>query len=203
MADVFEEEEEEEEEENSTVSSTGPSTPAAPSSVAETPETVTQLIDSSKSMTQSSAFPSPMSRVSYDAQCISTAPSSVAEDNFQSLLMGEPGPEVRISVDDIPSLTSSNSTMTRESILAQNPQARYPPLSDQPRPASFTSTAFGRRRSSLASLSRLINSSHGERSKLSIEVQLDSEPEKKTKSSKTKRLSRMMQFWKPKEGRSS
>ncbi|KAL2128300.1 hypothetical protein VTI74DRAFT_9378 [Chaetomium olivicolor] len=155
------------------------------------------------SMTQSSAVPSPRSPMSYDAQCISTAPSSVTEDNFQSLLMGEPGPEVRISVDDIPSLTSTNSAMTRESILAQNPQARYPPLGDQPRPASFTSTAFGRRRSSLASLSRLINSSHGERSKLSIEVQLDSEPEKKTKTSKTKRLSRMMQFWKPKESHSA
>jgi hypothetical protein len=152
------------------------------------------------SMTQSSAFPSPRSPMSYDAQCISTAPSSITEDNFQSLLMGEPGPEVRISVDDIPSLTSSNSTMTRESLFAQNPQARYPPLNDQPRPASFTSTAFGRRRSSLASLSRLINSSHGERSKLSIEVPMDSEPEKKVKSSKTKRLSRMMQFWKSKDG---
>lgn len=152
------------------------------------------------SMTQSSAFPSPRSPMSYDAQCISTAPSSVTEDNFHSLLMGEPGPEVRISVDDIPSLTSSNSTMTRDSLFAQHPQARHPPLNDQPRPASFTSTAFGRRRSSLASLSRLINSSHGERSKLSIEVPMDSEPEKKTKSSKTKRLSRMMQFWKSKDG---
>jgi len=152
------------------------------------------------SMTQSSAFPSPRSPMSYDAQCISTAPSSITEDNFQSLLMGEPGPEVRISVDDIPSLTSSNSTMTRESLFAQHPQARHPPLNDQPRPASFTSTAFGRRRSSLASLSRFINSSHGERSKLSIEVPMDSEPEKKAKASKTKRLSRMMQFWKSKEG---
>jgi hypothetical protein len=152
------------------------------------------------SMTQSSAFPSPRSPMSYDAHCISTAPSSITEDNFQSLLMGEPGPEVRISVDDIPSLTSSNSTMTRESLFAQNPQARHPPLNEQQRPASFTSTAFGRRRSSLASLSRLINSSHGERSKLSIEVSMDSEPEKKVKGSKAKRLSRMMQFWKHKDG---
>ncbi|KAL2022719.1 hypothetical protein VTK56DRAFT_4800 [Thermocarpiscus australiensis] len=151
------------------------------------------------SMTQSSAFPSPRSAMSYDAHRISTAPSSVTED-FQSLLMGEPGPEVRISVDDIPSLTSSNSTMTRDSLFfAQHPQARQPPLSGQPRPASFTSTAFGRRRSSLASLSRLINSSHGERSKLSIEVSMDSEPEKKEKMSKAKRLSRMVKFWKAKD----
>lgn len=151
------------------------------------------------SMTQSSAFPSPRTPVSYDAQCISTAPSSVAEDNFQSLLMGEPGPEVRISVDDIPSLTSSNSTMTRDSLFAQHPQARHPLSADQPRPASFTSTAFGRRRSSLASISRLINSSHGERSKLSIEVSIENEPEKKAKASKAKRLSRMVQFWKSKD----
>jgi len=151
------------------------------------------------SMTQSSAFPSPRSPMSYDAHRISTAPSSITEDNFQSLLMGEPGPEVRISVDDIPSLTSSNSTMTRESILAQHSQARPHPLHDQPRPASFTSSAFGRRRSSLASLSRLISSSHGERSKLSMEVSMDSEPEKKAKVSKTKRLSRLVQFWKTKE----
>jgi len=151
------------------------------------------------SMTQSSAFPSPRTPLSYDAHRISTAPSSIVEDNFQSLLMGEPGPEVRISVDDIPSLTSSNSTTTRESLFPQHPQARNPPLNELPRPASFTSTAFGRRRSSLASLSRLISSSHGERSKLSIEVPMDSEPDKKSKGSKTKRLSRMMQFWKSKE----
>jgi hypothetical protein len=152
------------------------------------------------SLSQSSALPSPRSPMSYDPQRVSTAPSSITEDNFQSLLMGEPGPEVRISVDiDIPSLTSSNSTMTRESIFAHNPQARYPPLSEQPRPASFTSTAFGRRRSSLASLSRLISTSHGERSKLSMEVPMDSEPDKKAKGTKAKRLSRMMQFWKPKE----
>jgi hypothetical protein len=152
------------------------------------------------SMTQSSSFPSPRTPVSYDTQRISTAPSSFTEENFHSLLMGEPGPEVRISVDGVPSLTSSNSTMTRESIFMHNPQARQPPLSsDMPRPASFSATAFGRRRSSLASLSRLISSSHGERSKLSMEVTLDGEHEKKSKVSKTKRLSRMMQFWKPKE----
>ncbi len=150
-------------------------------------------------MTQSSAFPSPRSPMSYDAHRISTAPSSITEDNFHSLLLGEPGPEVRISVDDIPSLTSSNSTMTRESIFAHNPQARFPPLNEQQRPASFTSTAFGRRRSSLASLSRLISTSHGERSKLSMEVPMDSEPEKKERISKAKRFSRMVQFWKPRD----
>lgn len=155
------------------------------------------------SMTQSSSFPSPRTPVSYDTQRISTAPSSLTEDNFRSLLMGEPGPEVRISVDGVPSLTSTSSTMTRESIFMQHPQARQPlPAYDQPRPASFTASAFGRRRSSLASLSRLISSSHGERgerSKLSMEVTIDGENERKPKVSKAKRISRMMQFWKPKD----
>jgi hypothetical protein len=147
-------------------------------------------------ISHSSSFPSPRSPVSYDAHRISTAPSSIAdENNFRSLLMGEPGPEVvRLSVD-VPSLTSTNSTMTRESSFIPGVRPRNMPFHDQ-RPASFTSTAFGRRRSSLASLSRLISSAHGERSKLSMEVPFENEVEKKTKPSKSKRLTRMMQFWK-------
>lgn len=149
------------------------------------------------SMSHASSFPSPRSPMSYDHR-VSTAPSSVTEDNnFQSLLMGEPGPEVvRISVD-VPSLTSSNSTMTRESNFP-GVRPRNMPFHDQ-RPASFTSSAFGRRRSSLASLSRLISTSHGERSKLSMEVPVEGEAGKKAKVSTAKRLSRMMQFWKTKE----
>lgn len=148
------------------------------------------------SMTHSSAFPSPRSPISYETNRMSTAPSSIADENtFQSLLMGEPGPEVRYSVDDIPSLTSSNSTMTKDSSFAPHPRSSHGNLSGQ-RPVSFSSMAFSRRRSSLASLSRFISSSHGERSKLSVEVSCDSEPEKKQKTSKAKRLSRMMQFWK-------
>lgn len=142
---------------------------------------------------------SPRSPMSADTQRLSTAPSSVHEENsFQSLLLGEPGPEVRLSVDyDIPSLTSSNSTMTRDSHLP--PQARMSqPTLREPRPLSVSSAAFGRRRSSLASLSRLISSSHGERSKLSMEVTAENEADnKKSRGSKTKRLGRLVQFWKP------
>ncbi|KAI1466792.1 uncharacterized protein F4812DRAFT_460351 [Daldinia caldariorum] len=150
------------------------------------------------SLSYSSSFPSPRSPMSYDAQRISTAPSSIAdENNYYSLLMGEPGPElVRISVD-VPSLTSSNSTTTRDSTFAPGVQPRNMPFHDQ-RPASFSAAAFGRRRSSLVSLSRLISSAHGERSKLSMEVPLDSDPEDKPKMSKSKRFSRMLQFLKPK-----
>ncbi|TLD03741.1 uncharacterized protein PgNI_11748 [Pyricularia grisea] len=147
------------------------------------------------SIGHSSSFPSPRSPMSYeDGNRISTAPSSVTEDNFQSLLMGEPGPEVRISME-IPSLTSSNSTMTRESAFVQ--QLSHPPVRGE-RPASFSSP-FGRR-GSLASIGRLISTSHGERSKLSTEVSLETEEaDKKQKNGKSKRFSRLMQFWKPKE----
>jgi hypothetical protein len=147
-----------------------------------------------------SSYPSPRSPMSVDVQRISTAPSSVNdENNFHSLLMGEPGPEVRISMDyDIPSLTSSNSTMTRDSAFT-GPNPRLPkPSSRDVRPVSVGSSAFGRRRSSLVSLSRLISSSHGERSKLSMEVTLDNEADKKkSKSGKSRRLGRLMNFWKP------
>ena len=153
---------------------------------------------SPRSTTQSS-FPSPRSPFSYDAQRISTAPSSVTdEQGFQSLLLGEPGPEVRMSVDDVPSLTSSNSTMTRDSGI--HPAAHNVQFREGQRSASVSSAAISRKRSSMASLSRLISSSHGERSKLSIESRPStSEGERKEKTSRSKRISRMMQFWKPKE----
>lgn len=154
------------------------------------------------SIGQSSSFPSPRSPMSYDAHRISTAPSSVTDESqYHSLLMGEPGPElVRLSID-VPSITSTNSTMTRESLFP-DVRPRNMPFHEQ-RPASFTTTAFGRRRSSLASLSRLISSAHGERSKLSMEVPFENDTEKKSKTSKARRLTRMMQFWKPRASSSS
>lgn len=151
------------------------------------------------SLSYASSHPSPRSPMSADTQRLSTAPSSVHEEhNFQSLLLGEPGPEVRLSVDyDIPSLTSSNSTTTRDSTFVPHARMSQPTLRE-PRPLSVSSAAFGRRRSSLASLSRLISSSHGERSKLSMEVTLDNEADKKKpKIGKTKRLGKFVQFWKP------
>ncbi|KAG5945085.1 hypothetical protein E4U53_006760 [Claviceps sorghi] len=154
------------------------------------------------SPSQASSYTSPRSPMSIDVQRISTTPSSMTDGNsFHSLLMsGEPGPELRISVDyDISSITSSTSTMTRESAFI--PIARMSQSSLRPqRPVSVSSAAFGRRRSSLVSLSRLISSAHGERSKLSMELTMDNEGEARKsrfKDSKTKRLGRMMQFWKP------
>jgi hypothetical protein len=100
---------------------------------------------------------------------------------------------------DIPSVSSSHSNQARENLFAQQAaQMSQPPIPGQ-RPASFSALAFGGRRGSLASLSRLISSSHGERSKLSTEVTFNSDAEKKPKARKSKRFSRMVQFWKPKE----
>ncbi|CZT42823.1 uncharacterized protein RSE6_02774 [Rhynchosporium secalis] len=155
---------------------------------------------SPRSASQSSFPVSPRSPFSYDTQRISTAPSSITDENaFYSLLMGEPGPELRMSVDDVPSLTSSNSTMTRDNV--GNP----PQFRDGQRSASLSSTAITRKRGSMASLSRLISSSHGEKSKLSIESSAPSvnDIDRKEKTSKGKRISRLMQFWKPKESSSS
>jgi hypothetical protein len=137
--------------------------------------------------------------MSYDAQRISTAPSSFTDEHggFQSLLLGEPGPELRMSVDEVPSLTSSNSTMTRESAL--NPGLGNPQFRNGQRSASLSAPSVTRKRSSIASLSRLLHSSHGEKSKLSIEKCAPSSPEKKEKEGRGKRLSRMMQFWRPKD----
>jgi hypothetical protein len=144
------------------------------------------------------SFPSPRSPISYDAQRISTAPSSFTDEHaFQSLLLGEPGPELRVSVDDVPSLTSSTSTMTRESAI--NPGFNNPQFRNGQRSASLSSPSVTQKRSSIASLSRLLHSSHGEKSKLSIEQRAPTSPGKKEKERKGKRLSRMMQFWKPKE----
>ena len=158
------------------------------------------LTPTSPHSTTQSPFPSPRSPFSYDTQRISTAPSSIADDGgFQSLLLGEPGPELRMSVDDVPSLTSSNSTMTRDSTILQ--MAHGAKFRDGQRSASLSSATATRKRSSIASLSRLISSSHGERSKLSIEYTAPStmETDKKERASKGKRISRMMQFWKPKD----
>ncbi|KAI1128416.1 hypothetical protein F5Y10DRAFT_277443 [Nemania abortiva] len=188
-----------------------PSPRKAPSQNEFTPPDATSIIlpgppvmpISPYSISHSSSFPSPRSPMSYDAHRVSTAPSSITDENhFHSLLMGEPGPEVvRLSVD-VSSITSTNSTMTRDSSSFPGVRPRNMPFHEQ-RPASFTSAAFGRRRSSLASLSRLISSAHGERSKLSMEVPFDNEAEKKSKTSRSKRLTSMMQFWKKRESSSS
>ncbi|KZM20723.1 uncharacterized protein EKO05_0007902 [Ascochyta rabiei] len=173
------------------------STMAVPTPLAQqslmTPNTVT------------SSFGSPdyrSSQVSFDTPRVGTAASSVTDyPAMPSPRFGEPGPEMRISSDDVPSLTSSRSTMT------SNLQGTFPlpaPRRLGDRSASLCSASSEvesrrRKRSSIASLSRLINGSYGsERSKLSIEQRPQSaylEPVAKDPKKKTRRLSKL-KFWK-------
>jgi hypothetical protein len=159
--------------------------------------------------TITSSFSSPdfrSSQISFDTPRLGTAASSLTDyPAMPSPRFGEPGPELRISVDDVPSLTSSRSTMTSAM------QSGFPlpsPHRPSDRSASLCSAPSDsesrrRKRSSIASLSRLINnSSFGERSKLSIEQRPMSEcmdSSHKESKKKHKRLSKLMQFWKPKD----
>ncbi|KAJ5188349.1 hypothetical protein N7491_004673 [Penicillium cf. griseofulvum] len=147
-----------------------------------------------------SSFPSP------DAPQ-SIADSSMTDQNFSSHSYHHlPSAEhPYASVEDVPSLTSSASTMTntlnRFSAASFFPRGRL----STDRAASFsaagtrrTSQANASKRSSLASLSKLVGGPHSERSKLNQEEKPPSNASDKTKK-KSRRLSRMMHFWRPKD----
>ncbi|KAJ5247585.1 hypothetical protein N7468_002568 [Penicillium chermesinum] len=108
------------------------------------------------------------------------------------------------SVEDVPSLTSSASTMTNtlgRFSASFFPRARL----STDRAASFSATVHRRnshatssKRSSLASLSKLVGGPNSERSKLSQEEKPPSDiPEKNRR--KSRRLNRLMHFWKVKD----
>ncbi|KAL3445370.1 hypothetical protein BJX65DRAFT_281691 [Aspergillus insuetus] len=138
----------------------------------------------------SSAFPSPDFTISSDA------PRSITTSSTT-----DPFPHT--SVEDVPSLTSSASTMTNTLNRVSATFFARPRLSTD-RSASF-STAVHRRssqptskRSSLASLSKLVVGPHAERSKLSHEEKPPTdEPEKAKK--KGRRISRLVHFWRMKD----
>jgi hypothetical protein len=157
-----------------------------------------------------STFSSPdfrSSQNSFDTQRLGTASSSITDyRSMNPAHFGEPGPELRVSVDDVPSLTSSRSTMTSALhntfplMSTRNPSERTGSVCSIPSDISERR----RKRSSIASLSRLIQgSSFGERSKLSIEHRPQSAhletTTKDPKVKKHKRLSKMMQFFKSKD----
>ncbi|KAI2744276.1 hypothetical protein DTO013E5_910 [Penicillium roqueforti] len=146
-----------------------------------------------------SSFPSPDASRSIAA---SSTDRNFSSHSYHQLPSAE---HPYASVEDVPSLTSSASTMTntlnRFSAASFFPRGR---LSDD-RAASFsasgtrrTSQANASKRSSLASLSKLVVGPHSERSKLNQEEKPPSNSSDKTKK-KGRRLSRMMHFWKPKD----
>jgi hypothetical protein len=157
--------------------------------------------------TFTSSFSSPdfrSSQASFDAPRLGTAASPMTDYRaLPSPHFGEPGPEVRVSTDDVPSLTSSRSTMTS---ALQNAFPVMGPRRPSDRSTSLCSVSSDfdnrrRKRSSIASLSRLINgSTYGERSKLSIEQRPHSEYLEPTRDSKKKHkgLSKL-KFWKSKD----
>lgn len=155
--------------------------------------------------TEYSTFPSPNpSHVSFDAR-LPTASSSITDrQTFQSSGSVEPGADLQHgSVEDVPSLTSSASTMTGN---CPRSSSTFYSRTAGDRATSFTAAAARRssganshKRSSLVSLSKLVGASTGEKSKLSYEEKAPSdEPAEKTKK-KTHRMSRLMHFWKSKE----
>lgn len=148
--------------------------------------------------TVTSSFPSP--GYSFETPRAGTSTSSMTDyPNMPSPRFGEPGPELRISVDDVPSLTSSRSTMT-SAMQSAFPLASPRRFGDRTSSLSSDPSELESRRhkrSSIASLSRLINSSsHSERSKLSIEQRPQSEHlEPAREKKKNNRLSKL-KFWK-------
>ena len=169
------------------------------------------LMPDTPSMTNSSFSSPDFHRGSFDVPRTLTSASSFTDDQLPTLLMmGEPGPELRISVDDVPSLTSSSSTMTSAANTYAGPYSMLGDERGRGHRASMSSSALsgrprsrrsgGVKRSSLVSLSRLVGASHAEKSKLSIEEKAQPDAaEKISKEKKVKRLSRLMHFWKPKE----
>ena len=143
-------------------------------------------------------------RTSFEVPRLHTANSSITDRaTLSSCRTGDHGLSFRGSVDDVPSLTSSTSTMTS----AQPPRissSAYT-ISSAERSSSLSATvpslprspAAGKR-SSLASLSRLMGSAYGEKTKLSIEEHSFPEITNRVEKEKGNRISRLMRFWKSK-----
>ena len=152
----------------------------------------------------SSLNPSPSpAKTSFDVPRLGTAHSSTTErSGWSSSRTGDNNMEVGYSTEDVPSLTSSASTMISHPvpitpIVGSRPDAeRSHSLSEAVLERPPTSTSTSKRRS-LASLSMLRLGSSSGKSKLSIETrpgQDGSESGERTKK-KRHRLSRIMKFF--------
>ncbi|KAF2757635.1 hypothetical protein EJ05DRAFT_501163 [Pseudovirgaria hyperparasitica] len=155
-----------------------------------------------------SSFSSPnynRSQSSLDTPRLGTAASSITDNRTLNSQFGEPGPELRMSVDDAPSLTSSSRSTGHFGTLQRESNSRAYSISSTHSSGSDQRRA---KRSSIASLSRLIerSSGFGERSKLNIEQRPQSahmdlkDKETKTKKTPIRRLSRYMtHLWRAKD----
>lgn len=151
----------------------------------------------------SSCVSSPdFNRTSFDTPRMHTANSSITDRaTLGSCRTGETGLSMRGSVDDVPSLTSSASMVSARTPRFSRQRGNR---TDVDLPSSLIERGSGSqgvasKRSSLASLSRLVGSSYGEKSKLHIEEHIQPDISEKPEKKKGNRISRLMRFWKSKE----
>ncbi|RLL95358.1 hypothetical protein CFD26_103082 [Aspergillus turcosus] len=160
-------------------------------------------LQGSCSLSQSS-FPSPDFTLSSSDAPRSITTASTTDHNFSNPSYNPSVDYPQASVDDVPSLTSSVSTTTNTLNRFSGTFFHRSRLSTD-RSASFSaagtrrsSQAHSQKRSSLASLSKLVGGPHGERSKLSYEEKPPSDVLEKSKK-KTRRISRLVHFWRTKD----
>ncbi|KAE8353651.1 hypothetical protein BDV28DRAFT_132766 [Aspergillus coremiiformis] len=154
-----------------------------------------------RSSLSNSSFPSPDFIGSSSDAPRSITTSSTTDRNFSTPSYNPSVDFPHTSIDDVPSLTSSSSSTT-------NPLNRFSANFFQrstERSASFSAAVHRRssqsnssKRSSLASLSKLVVGSHTERSKLSYEEKPPSDEPARVKK-KGHRISRLMHFWRTKD----
>lgn len=172
------------------------------------PATLLPASDGQHSMTtpetyQTSTFSSPdftRRQASFDASRLNTAASSIADTRTtSSCTTGEQGSEVRMSVDDVPSLTSSRSTMLS---TAQANHSQRNIAEDRTPSSTSEHIAAGNerrsKRSSIASLSQLLSSRSKDHDDLRPKTSADPSPAS-TPAKKEHRLKKLM-FWKAKQG---
>ena len=155
----------------------------------------------------SSAISTPdFSQSFFENPRLHTATSSITDRaTLSSFRMGDHGFDTRGSVDDVPSLTSSASTMA--SAYPPRISSSAPTRTSADKPSSLSSIPVvprtrpgnASKRSSLASLSRLVGGSSGEKSKLNLTEYAHSEEGEKTEKKRGNRISRLMRWWRPKE----
>ena len=157
-----------------------------------------------------SAISSPeFSTTSFDMPRMHTASSSITDRaTLNSSRAGDHALTLHNSVDDVPSLTSSASTMASGHPPRVSSSANT--CSSVDRSGSFSAPVPARtrpvsagKRNSLASLSRLVGGGSYNRSKLNIEECAQPDASEKTEKKKGNRISRLMKFWKSKEKLSS
>ncbi|KAF6221307.1 hypothetical protein HO133_002162 [Letharia lupina] len=157
-----------------------------------------------------SAVSSPdFSRTSFDMPRMHTASSSITDRaTLNSSRAGDHVLTLHSSLDDVPSLTSSASTMASGHPPRISSSANTCSSADRsgsfsaPVPARTRPVSAGKR-NSLASLTRLVGGGSYNRSKLNIEECVQPDSPEKTEKKKGNRISRLMKFWKSKEKASS